>query len=126
MHTTIERRQFLRSVFHAPARLSLGGLVRPVAVHDLSLKGALVEVHAGWGGRVGDRCELRLELASDAVIVMQARVAHIEGHHVGLRCEHIDLDSMTHLRQLVERNADEPALLERELGALVSPGRSAA
>jgi hypothetical protein len=113
-------------VFHAPVRLSLGGHDSQAYLHDLSLKGALVEVSGGWGGQVGDSCRLRLELASDAVIGMEARVAHIEGRHVGLRCEHIDLDSMTHLRQLVEHNADEPALLERELATLVAQGRAGA
>jgi len=57
---------------------------------------------------------------------METEVAHVEGRHVGLRCTHIDLDSMTHLRQLVERNADDPALLERELALLVAQGRAGA
>jgi hypothetical protein len=37
-----------------------------------------------------------------------------------LLCESIDLDSITHLRRLVELNAGDPALLERELTALVA------
>ena len=72
--------------------------------------------------RVGDACLLRLELASDAAITMETTVAHVEGRHVGLHCERLDLDSMTHLRQLVEHNADDPALLERDLATLVDPG----
>lgn len=126
MHTTHERRQFLRSVFHAPVRLRLGTQDSQASLHDVSLKGALVEVAGSWHGEVGQRCELRLQLASDAAIVMATRVAHVEGRHVGLRCEHIDLDSMTHLRQLVEHNADDPALLERELAALVAAGHASA
>lgn len=123
MNTATDRRQFLRSVFHAPVRLSLGGHDSKAYLHDISLKGALVEVPAGWAGQAGDKCRLRLELASDVAIVMQTTVAHVEGRHVGLHCDHIDLDSMTHLRQLVEHNADDPALLERELGTLVAQGR---
>ncbi len=124
--TTVERRQFLRSMFHAPVRLRLGAQDSQAYLHDVSLKGALVEVAGAWPGQVGQACLLRLQLASDAVIVMETRVAHVEGRHVGLRCEHIDLDSMTHLRQLVEHNADDPALLERELAVLVAPGQAGA
>ncbi len=122
MKTSTDRRQFLRSVFHAPVRLRLGERESQAFLHDVSLKGALVEVPVGWAGRVGETCLLRLELAADAAITMETTVAHIEGRHVGLHCERLDLDSMTHLRQLVEHNADDPALLERDLATLVAQG----
>lgn len=115
-----ERRQYLRPLFQAPVRLDLAGHDSPARLHDISLKGALVEVAADWGGRVGAACRLRLDLAPDATILMDATVAHLEGRHAGLRCEHIDLDSLTHLRELVARNAADPALLERELARLVA------
>jgi hypothetical protein len=53
---------------------------------------------------------------------MDATVSHIRGQHIGLRCQRMDLDSVTHLRQLVEHNADNPALLERDLATLVTQG----
>lgn len=125
MNTHHERRLFLRSVFHAPVRLRLGGHDSQAFVHDASLKGALVEVSASWGGHVGDACLLRLELAPDVAITMETTVTHIdEGNLVGLHCERLDLDSMTHLRQLVEHNADDPALLERDLATLVAQRRT--
>ena len=126
MSTSNDRRQFLRSVFHAPVRLRLGEKESWAHLQDVSLKGALVEVTTGWDGQVGQACRLRLELAPLVNILMEATVAHVEGHHVGLHCERLDLDSMTHLRQLVEHNADDPALLERDLATLVAQGRAAA
>ncbi len=120
MNTTHDRRHFLRSVFHAPVHLRLDERDSQALLHDASLKGALVEVSAHWSGRVGDACRLRLELAPDVVITMHTTVAHIKGRQVGLHCESLDLDSMTHLRQLVEHNADDPALLERDLATLVA------
>ena len=126
MSTSNDRRQFLRSVFHAPVRLRQGGRDSQAFLHDVSLKGALVEVPDRWGGQVGERCGLRLALSPEVVIQMDATVAHIDGSHVGLHCERLDLDSMTHLRQLVEHNADDPALLERDLAVLVAQGRAPA
>jgi hypothetical protein len=120
MNTTTERRQFWRSGFHSPANVSLLGRDHRVRVLDVSLKGALIE-HAGdWVARAGQPCHLRIELAPDAVIVMESQVAHIDGKHIGLRCDKIDLDSITHLRQLVERNAEDPRVLDRDLVKLVA------
>ena len=45
-----------------------------------------------------------------------------EGGKIGLQCESIDLDSITHLRRLVELNAGDPALLDRELSSLLKGG----
>jgi hypothetical protein len=53
---------------------------------------------------------------------MWTKVMHVEGRHVGLRCESIDLDSITHLRRLVELNSGDPGLLDRELGSLMREG----
>ncbi|MCX8018285.1 MAG: PilZ domain-containing protein, partial [Rhodocyclaceae bacterium] len=73
----------------------------------------------GWPGRLGEHCQLRLPLGPEATISMSATIAHLAGRHVGLHCDSIDLDSVTHLRRLVELNAGDASLLERELAALV-------
>jgi len=49
---------------------------------------------------------------------MLTRLAHIRNNNVGLRCEYIDIDSITYLRRLVELNLGDAELLERELVAL--------
>ncbi|VAX04921.1 hypothetical protein MNBD_GAMMA20-584, partial [hydrothermal vent metagenome] len=43
---------------------------------------------------------------------------HSENDHIGFRCEHIDLESISHLRRLVELNLGDAKLLDRELSAL--------
>jgi hypothetical protein len=120
MPNSIERRRFWRSVFHAPARVKLPGLVCPVVVEDISLKGAMI-VYDGKGDlSAGQTCQLQIELSSEVMIEMDCSVAHIEGHHIGLQCEKIELESMTHLRQLVEHNALDPSVLDRNLAMLVA------
>jgi hypothetical protein len=114
-----ERRRFWRSDFHAPAHVTLLGRDHVVRLVDVSLKGALVEHEGGWSAQTGQKCHLRIELAADAVIVMECTVTHVDGQHIGLQCDRIDLDSITHLRQLVERNAADPAVLDRDLAMLV-------
>jgi hypothetical protein len=114
-----DRRQFWRASFHSGVHLVLHGQVSDAGLHDISLKGALVEVPDGWSGKLGEHCQLRLKLASDAAISMSTTITHIDGRHVGLRCDSIDLDSVSHLRRLVELNAGDAALLEREFAALL-------
>lgn len=120
MSDASDRRQFWRAAFHSPVQLMDRFGTVPAELMDISLKGALIKVPPQWQGGMGDACHLKLKLADDAAIVMRAMVAHVEGHRVGLRCESIDLDSITHLRRLVELNAGDAALLDRELTALLT------
>lgn len=126
-------RRFLRSVFQAPARLTLSNGMLDVQVLDISLKGVLVEVRVGAGLSLpaqGARGRLRIALSATDFIAMDVAVTRgqqagpgPEGfgsvYQVGLQCVHIDLDSVTHLRQLIERNMQDPALLGRELAVLI-------
>ena len=115
-----ERRQYSRIAFHAPAELILSDRNVDVVVLDLSLKGALIRLPTDTQIPDGTRCTLRLRL--DALgdhIRMETRISHGEGRYAGLACHGIDLDSVTHLRRLVELNLGDEALLQRELSALV-------
>lgn len=113
------RRQFWRAHFHSPVQLVMEGTVTDGELYDISLKGALVKVPEGWNGRNGDPCLLRLNLALNTTISMNATITHMAGRRAGLRCDGIDLDSVTHLRRLVALNSGDPALLDRELTALL-------
>lgn len=115
------RRQFSRIAFHAPAELVTGHGQSDVVVLDLSLKGALVRLPVGHRLAMGENCSLRVRLGElDASIRMQGTIAHVAGLYIGLASRNLDLDSATHLRRLVELNLADPALLERELSALVA------
>ena len=64
-------------------------------------------------------CQITIPLAETGNhIAMSTEVAHVHGLHTGLLCRGIDLDSVTHLRRLIELQLGDPALLERDLGEL--------
>lgn len=119
MNNPQDRRDFWRAPFRAPAQLTDASGIWDVRLRDISLKGALVELPAGWSGLQGSKCRIRLDLAPDATISMDATVAHLDGKRIGLCCDEIDIDSITHLRRLVELNAGDDSMLERELVALL-------
>lgn len=116
-----ERRQFWRTTFRAPVHLAVGGRVHEAQLLDLSLKGALVQCAGDWQPSLGTSCRLRLKLVPGTSIAMDTAVAHVHDQQVGLQCHFIDLDSITHLRRLVELNAGSAAWLERELALLIRP-----
>ena len=119
MRTQHERRQFWRTVFHSSVRVTNHGGASYAQLVDISLRGALIEVAPDWAGKAGDECLLQLDLAVDMAISMWTHVTHVDDRHVGMHCTSIDLESITHLRRLVELNAGDSALLERELSALL-------
>jgi c-di-GMP-binding flagellar brake protein YcgR len=116
-----ERRRFWRATFHAPVTLSDEQAECAAQLEDISLHGALLEVPDGWRGELGGTCRFTVRLGAEGgpCISMSGRVRHREGRHLGLECESIDLDSITHLRRLVELNSGDPKMLEAELAALV-------
>lgn len=112
------QRRFTRIPFDAAAVLARDGHAWHCELIDLSLKGALVNKPDGWNGTVSETYQLTLLLDEDIRICMDVSVAHIEEQQIGLACQDIDLDSITHLRRLVELNLGDSNLLERELLAL--------
>jgi hypothetical protein len=118
-----ERRQFNRVAFDASAELITTQQHLHTTVIDLSLKGALLRLPAGTRPEPGAPCLVKVDLAgSNASIAMAGEVAHIDGDHAGVICRSIDLESITHLRRLIEINLGDSTLLERDLKALISAG----
>ncbi len=119
---TEQRRKFSRIRFHGDARLLVDDRDMACTVCDLSMKGALLEIAAPFDLSIGERCLLELRLAdgNEAVVRMEGDAAHRENNHVGIVWREIDLDSMTHLRRLLEFNLGDPDLLNREFSALLA------
>lgn len=115
-----EQRHFSRIRFRGEASLLIGADEFPCTVCDLSLKGALVTAHLPTPPAKGERCLLELRLDGDATVRMEGDVAHAEADHIGLVCRDIDLDSITHLRRLIELNLGDAELLNREFSALIA------
>lgn len=114
-----ERRRFSRADFHGQATLHWPEQAFTVQLIDLSLQGALLEAPPGWQGVAGDHGTLRLHLGGDVVIEMQLELAHLEAHRAGFHCRKLDIDSLAHLRRLLELNLQDPDLAHRELVQLL-------
>lgn len=116
-----DTRRFTRLPVTINACLSFPNMTIDGEVHDLSLKGALMlclsdsvpEHYIGHDGTIN------LELNDgDLVLSMSIRVAHVEDHYTGVEFLEMGIDTISHLRRLIELNLGSEQVLQRELGLL--------
>ncbi|WP_448563603.1 PilZ domain-containing protein [Thalassotalea ganghwensis] len=113
------RRQFTRILFSINASLEVEDTQFPVKIHDISLNGALVTRPESPQALLNKLATLTFTLNdSDAVVTMHVAIVHQEDDVIGLRCNAIDIDSVTHLRRLVELNLGDEGQLNKELSQL--------
>jgi c-di-GMP-binding flagellar brake protein YcgR len=114
------RRKFQRVLFDADTRIVVDSVEISARLIDISLNGALLERPKHWATTTGQKVTISITLDQEEEfsIQMEAEVAHTEESRVGLHCKHIDMDSITNLRRLLELNLGDPGLLERELASL--------
>lgn len=111
-----DRRRFRRVLFDSPVRIHDGASEFITTLLDISLKGAFLIRPEEWS--IADESPVTMTVLLDdgtTKIRMEARVVHQQEDTLGLRCERIDMESIGHLRRLVELNTEDPQLLEREL-----------
>lgn len=113
------RRQFSRILFSIKAELEVEQQIYPVSIHDISLNGALVtapQTNQPIKHKLG---MLHFQLGDDnAHVVMHIAVVHINNNEIGLQVNAIDLDSIVHLRRMVELNLGDEEQLAKELSQL--------
>lgn len=115
-----ERRNYSRILFEAPAELRQNNGVWTARILDLSLNGALVEKPDGY--EPSDACSfLSFTLPdSDIAIDIEVQLKHMDAESMGFKCVHIDVVSISHLRQMLTLNKGDASLLERELDQFVA------
>ena len=110
-----ERRRFHRIAFDADSEILQGERRWEVLLHDVSLHGILVGQPQDWNGDPQRPFEARLYLGLDVLIRMEISLAWARDGLLGFECQHIDLDSISHLRRRPShRNARRQPSTRRE------------
>ncbi len=112
------RRQFTRILFSITAELTIEDIDYPVSIHDISLNGALVTLTRSKQGLKGKLGTLNFLLNNQSQVTMHIAVVHEHNDEIGLQCNAIDIDSVSHLRRLIELNLGDDAQLHKELSQL--------
>jgi hypothetical protein len=114
-----ERRRFSRVEFDADVRLLQDGKDYRAQLHDISLNGVLIATPSEYHIRTDMPCTLLVILSDDTVITMQVTLVHSSSAFLGFHCTSIDMESIVHLRRLIEINLGEPGASERVLAELL-------
>ena len=113
------RRTFTRILFSIKAKLTVDDINYPVTIHDISLSGALVESEANIPPLKTRLGTLDFLLDDNGTEVnMHVAVVHEHTNEIGLQCNGIDIDSISHLRRLIELNLGDDSQLHKELSQL--------
>jgi hypothetical protein len=115
-----ERRKFSRVLFNAHVELAQHEFHWRASLLDISLKGILIQQPLPEHIDPEQPILVKVILSDCASIAMTVHVAHEHLNQTGLRCVSIDIDSVTHLRRLIELNLGDTAAAERELSELAS------
>ena len=114
-----ERRQFSRVEFDADVSITQEDNAYSAQLEDISLNGVLITTPEEYEIRTDMPCTVTVSLADGVDIVMQVTLVHSSSKTLGFHCTSIDMDSMTHLRRLVEMNLPDVAASERVLSEML-------
>ncbi len=116
----IERRRFSRIIYQAPATLTQGNYQLTTCIQDLSLKGLLLWAVDEPELDTNSIVDVTFTLPdSDISVNLSATLIMQDERILHLKIDHIDIESVGHLRRLVELNVGNDELLHRELEHLV-------
>lgn len=113
-----DKRAYHRIFYNAESLLDSDDKTWPCQIIDLSLKGCLLRFDTSWRENPEKIYTLTLNLSDEIKVMMVLSISHVIDNNVGFKCEHIDIESITALRRLVELNLGDSQLLERDLLAL--------
>ena len=115
------RRNFSRVKFDSTAFINLGTTRIQAHLVDISLRGALVALIDDVVIEKGKNCQFEFHLnETEIVLFVNAMVVFSNAQDIGLKFDNIDLESMIHLRRLVELNIGDPDQIQKELFFLAS------
>ena len=115
----MEKRQFSRVHFNTNSQLIIENKICPLKLINVSLKGALFNNVEGIKLAQGTEGILEIKLPNSNVKIRQhAKLMHSREDKLGFQFLASDLESLTHLRKLLEYNTSQPEKIKEEIALL--------
>jgi hypothetical protein len=115
-----EKRRFSRVTFIEKSYIEVGGKTVEVNLLDISLKGALIGIGDDIKIKQGETLQLSFQLGKSKIMLQfEAEVIHRIETRAGLKFITTDLDTMIHLRSILEARTMDPDKVRDELGLLI-------
>jgi len=116
----MEKRRFSRIRFEEKCVVEYDDHFVEGSLVNVSLKGALIEFDGEITCRPGDGCRLSFNLGNpDFYLEFMVEVVHCSDNLAGIEFVDTDLNTMIHLRNLLEARTGNPLLVKKELDFLV-------
>ncbi|MCW8996861.1 MAG: PilZ domain-containing protein [Psychromonas sp.] len=120
-----DKRKFSRINF--PGKCLLNGIVSDESkkweskLLDISLKGALIKRPDFLSYKENDPIQLQLSLeGSDITLEFSGVICHQEKDRLGIKFLTLSLESISHLKRLIQLNLGDENLLHREMSQLIN------
>lgn len=117
---TQERRRFSRIDFDARVEIAQSDKNWQAQLLDISLKGLLLAKMGPYQLQPTTPILVKIILSDQTCIAMSTQVVHQTLEQLHLSCNTIDIDSISHLRRLIELNLGDAAAADRELSELLA------
>ena len=112
-------RRFGRIPFAADLTLTHKDQAYAGNLQDIALKGALLHFASLPPLHPGEVCNLDIPLLnSDIILHFTAEAVHFHQESIGFRFVEMDLETMSHLRRLLELNTGNAEKIEKEMAFL--------
>ena len=117
-----ERRHFSRIPFQSSCYLIFGEHRFRGLLTDISLRGALITSNEKLPVQNREQCQFELTLSSTRIMMTcEADLVYCQNDQFGVKFGNVDLESMIHLRRLVELNTGDSGRVQDELFFLLTP-----
>ncbi len=114
------RRRFSRIQLDRKADLYCNDRAFSCELIDISLNGVLLEKPDNFETANQEQYHIRVFLSHNEYIDMSLNLVHESTNLLGFQCTNIDVESISHLRRLIELNLGDSSGCKRELADLIS------
>lgn len=119
-----ERRQFSRIHFQNCCSLIFNNAVADLdlaaSLVDISFNGALLSINLEAPNLAGQPVQMQLTLeGSNIELLLKGTVCHQQQALLGIQFTKIDVETMTHLKRLIELNSGDSENMHREFAQLI-------
>lgn len=119
-----ERRQFSRIHFQSSCSLIFNNTVADpdltASLVDISFNGALLAISLEAPNLDRQPVEMQLSLeGSDVELLLKGTVCHQQQQLLGIQFTKIDIETMAHLKRLIELNSGDSENMHREFAQLI-------
>ena len=112
----MKSRRFRRVPFETKVSLTVDQDHWTGELLEVAMKGALVKTMVPMPIPTGTRCQLAISLPGTAITLdFDAELVHVEAQQYGFKFISEDLETLTHLRKLIELNTGDTETTRSEL-----------